>query len=34
MFGSIIVISAFAIVAALSQKYGADSRFDDGRPNL
>jgi hypothetical protein len=34
MVSSIIVISAFAIVAALSLKYGVDSRFDDGRPNL
>jgi hypothetical protein len=34
MFSSLITTIAFASVAALSLKYGTDSRHDDGRPNL
>jgi hypothetical protein len=33
MFSMIIVTAAFSVVAALSAKYGVDSRVDDGRPN-
>jgi hypothetical protein len=33
MFSLIILTAAFAGVAALSTKYGTDSRVDDGRPN-
>jgi hypothetical protein len=33
MFSLIIATAAFAGVAALSTKFGTDSRVDDGRPN-
>jgi hypothetical protein len=34
MFSLIIATATFAGVGALCAKYGADSRVDDGRPNL